>query len=253
MARRTVVILGGTGGIGIATVRKFFKEEECDIITVSYNKDEIAAAEKEFVNPNGSFTAYFASVSDVDAMTKIYEEIDAKYGKIDCFVNAVGTIKAGNIEVHTIENFKAMLDINLTGVFIALKLAIPYLKKAGHSAVVNIASISSKIGGSSIGYSVAKAGVDMLSRDAARDLAKYGIRVNTVNPGMTVTNLHVKNGVMDQEAYDKMVHSVEAGYPLGLGKPDEIADPIYFLCSDDARWVTGINMFVDGGKIANFK
>ena len=82
MARRTVVILGGTGGIGICTVRKFFKEEECDVITVSYNKDEIAAAEKEFANPNGSFKAYYASVSDVDAMTKIYKEIDDKFGHL---------------------------------------------------------------------------------------------------------------------------------------------------------------------------
>ncbi|MCX7615699.1 MAG: SDR family oxidoreductase, partial [Clostridiales bacterium] len=189
---RCVVILGGTGGMGICTVRNFFEKEKCDIITISMSQPEIDAANKEFANPNGSFTAYYASVTDQAEIARIYKEIDEKYGKIDCLVNAVGTLISGNIEQLSLDAFKKMLDVNLIGVYIALQEAIPYLKKSKSAYVVNISSISSKLGGSSIGYSVAKTGVDMLTREAARELAPYNIHVNSINPGMTRTGLQIK-------------------------------------------------------------
>ena len=217
------------------------------------NQAEIDAANKEFLSPNGSFTTYYANVTNQEEIAGIYKEIDAKYGKIDCLVNAVGTLISGNIEALSLESFRKMLEVNLFGVFIALKEAIPYLKKSGNAYVVNISSISSKLGGSSIGYSVAKAGVDMLSRESARELAPYNIHVNSINPGMTKTGLQIKNGIVDEKGYEKILANVAGGYPLGIGLPEDIAGPIYFLCSDDAKWMSGQSVFVDGGHMANCK
>jgi len=237
--------------MGISTVRKFYENETCDIVTISMSQKEIDAARKEFESPNGTFTAYYASVTDQQEIARIYKEVGERFGKIDCLVNAVGTLISGNIEALSVEAFQKMLDVNLVGVYIALKEAIPYLKKAEMSYVVNISSISSKLGGSSIGYSVAKAGVDMISREAARELAPYNIRVNSINPGMTKTGLQVKAGVVDEQGYEQILKNVAGGYPLGIGMPEDIAGPIYFLCSDDARWLTGQSVFVDGGHMAN--
>lgn len=249
---RCIVILGGTGGMGIATVRRFFEQETCDIYTVSMNEQEIAAARQEFSSPNGSFTAFYASVTDTAALREIYRKIGEKHGKIDCLVNAVGTLISGTIDDMDEQSFRKMLEINLIGVFIGLKEALPYLKAAGCSYVVNVSSLSSFVGGSSIGYSVAKAGVDMLSKDAARDLGRYNIHVNTVNPGLVSTGFQIHNGTMDADTYQKMLVSVGEGYPLGVGSAEDIAGAICFLCSPkDARWITGVNLIIDGGKIVN--
>ncbi len=250
--RRTVVILGGTGGMGIATVRRFFEEETCDIYTISANQQEINSAREEFKDPNGTFTAYLGSVTDTAHIRKIYKEIGDKHGKFDVLVNAVGTLISGTIDTMDEASFRKMLEVNLFGVFIGLKEALPYLKAAKDSYVVNISSLSSFVGGSSIGYSVAKAGVDMLSKDAARDLGCYNIHVNTVNPGLVTTGFQIHNKTMDPETYKKMCEKVAEGYPLGIGCAEDIAGAIYFLSNPrDARWLTGVNLIIDGGKIVN--
>ena len=106
-------------------------------------------------------------------------------------------------------------------------------------------------GGGSIAYSCAKAGVNMISQSLAKDLAKYNIRVNTIFPGLLNSGFHVHNNVMNQEQYDEMLKKQSLNYPFSIGTSLDIANAILFISSEKAKWITGANLLVDGGNLAN--
>jgi NAD(P)-dependent dehydrogenase (short-subunit alcohol dehydrogenase family) len=171
-----------------------------------------------------------------------------RFGGIDILVNAAGIIASGTIENTLLADWDYMMDINLRSVFHLMQLALPSLiEREG-----NIVTVSSVTGLRAfpgvLAYCVSKAGVDQLTRSAALELAPKKVRVNAVNPGVTITELHRRGG-MDDKAYEAFLEHSKTTHPIGrVGKPREIAELILFLASPHASWITGVTYSIDGGR-----
>lgn len=169
-------------------------------------------------------------------------------GGIDILVNAAGHISNGTIETTTLDQWDAMLNINLRSVLLLIKKALPSLiERRGN--IVNVSSVTGlRAFPGVLAYCVSKAGLDQLTRCAALELAAKGVRVNAVNPGVVITEIH-KRGGMNDEQYAAFLEHSKSTHPLGrVGKPEEIAELIAFLASDRASWITGATYSIDGGR-----
>jgi NAD(P)-dependent dehydrogenase (short-subunit alcohol dehydrogenase family) len=170
----------------------------------------------------------------------------AAFGRLDILVNNAGVGTDGDVVQLPEEEWRRILDVNLTGVFLCCKFAIPQMKRSGGGSIVNIASIAARVGGSvSCVYPASKAGVVALSRNTALEFAAEGIRVNCVCPGHVDTALTYT--LKDPQVREALI----GRYPLGrLGTAEEIAGAALFLASDEASFITGSELTVDGGYTA---
>ena len=191
---------------------------------------------------------YFGDVSKLEDLETLYAQIKEKHDKIHTLVNNAGSIIPGGIESLSFQDWDTSLTNNLSSYFNVTKTFIEMLKGAPNSSIVNVSSISAKLGGASVAYSVAKAGVNMFSQVVARELAKYNIRVNCVSPGIVNSGFQVANGVIKPDDYSNFLETQAATYPLGIGDVSEIAKAVYFLAADESSWITGANITVDGGR-----
>ncbi|MCL4538743.1 MAG: SDR family oxidoreductase, partial [Bacteroidetes bacterium] len=171
-----------------------------------------------------------------------------EFGGIDILVQAAGIISNGTIETTTDAQWNEMMDINLTSVFRLMQLALPSITERKGNIVLVSSVTGTRAFPGVLAYCVSKAGVDQLTRCSALELASKGVRVNAVNPGVVVTNLH-RNGGMNEEAYAKFLDHSKESHPLGrAGSPQEVADLILFLASEKAGWITGVTYSIDGGR-----
>ncbi len=177
-----------------------------------------------------------------------FDEAVAATERLDVLINAAGHISTGTIEDTSLNAWDAMMNVNLRSVFRLMQLAAPHLEKT----CGNIVNVSSVTGLRSfpgvLAYCVSKAGLDQLTRCAALELAPKSVRVNAVNPGVVVTEIH-KRGGMSEPDYEKFLERSKTTHPLGrVGQPSEIADLIYYLASASASWITGATYQIDGGR-----
>ena len=171
-----------------------------------------------------------------------------KFGGIDVLVNAAGIIGNGSIETTTADEWDAMMDINLRSLFRLTQLALPsIIERKGN--IVNVSSVTGvRAFPNVLAYCVSKAGVDQLTHCAALELAPKGVRVNAIDPGVVVTNLHRTSG-MAEEKYRTFLEHSKSTHPIGrTGTPEEVAELILFLASDRAGWITGGSFSIDGGR-----
>ncbi|MBI3765671.1 MAG: SDR family oxidoreductase, partial [Ignavibacteriales bacterium] len=179
---------------------------------------------------------------------RIVDQTLKRFGDIDVLVNAAGVIGNGTIENTTLDQWDEMMDINLRSVFRLTQLALPsIIKRKGN--IVNVSSVTGvRAFPNVLAYCVSKAGVDQLTHCAALELGPKGVRVNAVDPGVVVTNLHRTSG-MDEQKYSLFLEHSTTTHPLGrVGKPEEVAELILFLASDRAGWITGGSFSIDGGR-----
>ena len=183
-----------------------------------------------------------------DAAETIVTAAITAFDRLDVLVNAAGVIASGTLEQTTDAIWDQMIAINLTAPFKLMRAAMPHLK-ARKGAVVNVSSVNGlRSFAGVLAYNVSKAGVDHLTRCAAIEAAPIGVRINAVNPGVTVTNLHRRSG-MDETKYAAFLERSKETHPLGRpGNPEEIADLIVFLASERAGWMTGETIPIDGGR-----
>lgn len=248
--KKTVLVTGGTSGIGLGTIEYLLEQGNYKIISVSRGNKNLSLAKEKLGDKANKVLFLNGDISKEDDCKRIYNEINSKYGKLDGLVNSAGIIKLGGIEEQTVEEWNNSININLTGIFLLTKILLPLLKKGTNTSVVNISSMSSERAGGSIAYCASKAGVDMLTKYMGQELGKYNIRVNSVNPAAVYTNIYVASGDYTQEGYDKWSKAKEKLYPLGrIGDAKkDIAPTIEFLLSDKSLWTTGSIYLVDGGK-----
>jgi NAD(P)-dependent dehydrogenase (short-subunit alcohol dehydrogenase family) len=189
-----------------------------------------------------------ADITREDAPERIVRAATAAFGGIDVLVNAAGVIATGNVEQTSDAVWDAMMDVNVRAPFRLMRAAVPQLK-ARKGTVVNVSSVNGlRAFAGVLAYCVSKAAMDHLTRCAALEMAPFGVRVNCVNPGVTITNLHRRGG-MDEAAYASFLQRSRETHPLGRpGEPEEVAALIAFLASDDAAWMTGETIPVDGGR-----
>lgn len=244
MEGKRVIVTGASSGIGRAAAQRFLSEgARVAIVGRRMNAlDEVAASDVK-----NRYTVV-ADLSDDNQTERCIADAVEAMGGLDVVVNAAGILKAGRIEDTTVDLWDEMMNINLRSIFHLMKLAVPHLERS----LGNIVNVSSVTGPRSfpgvLAYCVSKAGLDQLTRCAALELAAKGIRVNAVNPGVVVSGLH-RSGGMNEEAYDAFLEHSKTTHPLGrVGKPEEIADLIYFLASDRASWITGATVSIDGGR-----
>jgi NAD(P)-dependent dehydrogenase (short-subunit alcohol dehydrogenase family) len=169
-------------------------------------------------------------------------------GGLTILVNNAGVIGAGPVETTTTEEWDRVVDTDLKGPFLFCRAAIPHLKAVKGSSIVNVCSVAGVRPYANLApYCVAKAGLDLLTECLALELAPAGVRVNSINPGVIVTNLHnASKAVPDYAAF---LERCKATHPLGfVGAPEDAAELILFLASDKARWITGAHHALDGGR-----
>ena len=171
-----------------------------------------------------------------------------RFGAIDVLVNAAGMIGFGTTDETTDAQWDTMMDLNLRAPFRLMRAAFPYLKER-RGAVVNVSSVNGRrVFPNLAAYNTSKGALDHLTRCAAIDWAPHGVRVNAVNPGVTITNLHRRAG-LNEDAYAAFLARSRETHPLGRpGEAAEIAALIVFLASDQAQWITGETIAIDGGR-----
>jgi NAD(P)-dependent dehydrogenase (short-subunit alcohol dehydrogenase family) len=189
-----------------------------------------------------------ADLTDGDAPERAVAAAADAFGGLDYLVNAAGSIDTGTVETTDDPAWERMMAINVTVPFRLIRAAAPHLAER-HGAVVNVSSVTGlRAFPGVLAYCVSKAALDQLTRCAALELAPRGVRVNSVNPGVVVTNLHRRAG-MNEEQYQAFLERSRETHPLGRpGTPQEIADLIMFLLSDRAGWITGETVSIDGGR-----
>lgn len=247
MRNKVAVITGSSSGIGRATAA-LFALNGANVVAVGRNEKELGKLRDECKSKKGSIRIHLADITEISQLDRLVSETVEHFGQIDVLVNAAGILKNGSIEDTTLDEWDRMMNINVRSVFLLMQKCVPYLEKVKGN-IVNVSSVTGpRAFPNVLAYCVSKAAIDQLTRCSALELASKGIRINAVNPGVVVTNIH-KRGGMSDEAYKKFLEHSKKTHPLGrVGKPQEVAELIHFLASEKAGWITGATYEIDGGR-----
>jgi NAD(P)-dependent dehydrogenase (short-subunit alcohol dehydrogenase family) len=246
---KVALITGGSAGIGRATAIAFAREGAKVVVASRRIKEgeETVQLVKKAGSDGFFIKTDVAKAADVRAMV---EKTIATYGRLDYAFNNAGVIeeKPGPLVEQSEETFGRIMDINVKGVWLSMKYEIPEMLKRGGGAIVNMSSVAGVVGFPGLGiYIASKHAVIGLTKSAAVEYSKLGVRINAVNPAAIETEMlgHVAGD--NPEALAQMA----AGHPIGrIGRPEEVAEAVIWLCSDKASFVTGHSLLVDGGYTA---
>ena len=247
MTGKVVIITGASSGIGRATAIHFAKSGS-NVIAVGRNEKELNALREQAQGKKGTIKIHLADMRETTQVERLVNDTVQAFDQIDVLVNSAGIIMNGSTENTSLDDWDKMMDINLRSVFFMMQKCIPHLEKTKGN-VVNVSSVAgTRSFPNVLAYCVSKAGIDQLTRCSALELAAKGIRVNAVNPGVVVSNLHKRGGMEDKD-YQNFLKNSKNTHPLGrVGEAKEVADLIYFLASDKASWITGATYEIDGGR-----
>ena len=242
-----VIVTGASSGIGRATAQRFGRSGAA-VLAVGRDEGTLNDVAAGIEREGGRASGFAADVTAPRAPEQIVDAALTRYGGITTLVNAAGIIGSGTIANTTDDQWDSMMDINVRAPFRLMRAAVPALT-ASKGAVVNVSSVTGlRAFPGVLAYCVSKSAVDQLTRCAALELAANGVRVNAVNPGVVVSNLHRRGG-MNEEAYAAFLERSRGTHPLGRpGKAEEIAELCFFLASPQAAWITGETISIDGGR-----
>ena len=241
---KVAIVTGGASGIGLATAERLASEGAA-IAIVDRDLAAVNVAAERIRGSGSRGNGFGPDVTNRDQLESVFVAASKMFGRVDVVVNSAGVIARGNLEETSIEEWRRVLEIDLSSMFYSATVAVPLLRAAGGGSIVNIASVAGLRAAVNVAYVAAKGGVISLTRQLANELAKNNIRVNSVSPGFTSTPLNQTLRDAGAERYwaDRI--------PLGrYGAPEEIAAACAFLASDDASYVTGFDLVVDGGLSA---
>ncbi|MEM7407926.1 MAG: SDR family NAD(P)-dependent oxidoreductase [Pseudomonadota bacterium] len=243
MSNLTALVTGAAQGIGLACAKALAADGH-KVMLADIQADAVKAAANEV---GGGAVGHVCDMSDPDAIGQLFADIEAHHGPASVLVNNAGMALPGDFLELSLDDFRAVIDLNLTGTFVATQRAAKAMVAEGiKGSIVNMSSINAVVAIPTIAaYCASKGGVMQLTKSASLALAPHGIRVNAVGPGSIDTAMLA--GVNANPEAMKMVMSRT---PLGrIGDPSEIADVVAFLASDKSSYVTGETIYVDGGRL----
>jgi NAD(P)-dependent dehydrogenase (short-subunit alcohol dehydrogenase family) len=254
LAGKAAVVSGGASGIGAATCRTLAREGAA--VVVADMQDAMGeAVAAEIIAAGGKAVYQHLDVREEDAWIAAIARAVDTFGKLNIVVNNAGVgTPMGGVETISLENWRAVMAVNSDGVFLGVKHGVQAMRRCGEpGSIVNLSSIVGLVGlAASSAYTASKGAVRLLTKSAALYCAREGlpIRVNSVHPGYILTPMAV--GTMDQVMdYEARRRQVEADIPVGtMGEPQDIANGILFLASDESRYMTGAELVIDGGYTA---
>ena len=238
---RTAVVTGGARGIGYEIARRFVEEGAAVVLG---DLDETEAVEAATSLP-GTALGFRCDVTVEDEVRALLEYCTEEFGSLDVLVNNAGVTRDATMRTMSTDDFRTVVDVHLYGAWLGTKHASAIMREQGRGSIINISSISGKVGNiGQTNYSAAKAGMVGLTKAAAKEVAHRGVRVNAVQPGLIRTAM---TEAMPQKAWDAKL----ADIPMGrAGEASEVASVVLFLASDLASYVTGAVVEVTGGRHA---
>ena len=244
LSGKIAVITGASRGIGRAIAIHMAKMGARVVINYKGSEEKAREVKAEIEDAGGEATLFQCDVSDFSECEKFVKQVVGQFGRIDILVNNAGITKDGLLIGMSEENFDKVVQVNLKGTFNMLRFVSKQMIKQRYGRIVNMASVVGVAGNAGqANYAASKAGVIGLTKSAARELASRSITVNAIAPGYISTDM---TGKLGEEARGKIVESI----PLGtLGEPEQVAYAAAFLASDQASYITGQVLHVDGGMV----
>ncbi len=245
LAGKVAIISGGARGLGAAEAR-LFASEGAKVGIGDIREEEGRALEAEIRESGGDAMFVRLDVTDEREWANAVDAVMTAYGRLDILVNNAGILEHGLVEDTSAESWDRTMDVNGRGVFLGTRAVIPAMRESGGGSIVNISSVAGLVGGFMTAYNASKGAVRLLTKSTAVQYAAEGIRVNSVHPGPTDTDMldvfFREEGARERRAADTPIPR--------LGEPEDIAYGVLFLASDESSYMTGSELVIDGGNTA---
>lgn len=247
---KVVLITGASSGIGAATA-EYFASRGALLALTGRNKENLLQVFNDCqASGNKECLTIIADLTNEIDVERIISQTIEKYGRLDVLVNNAGILENGSIENTSLAQYDRIFNTNVRSIYHLTMLAVPHLIKT-KGVIVNVSSVTgTKSFPGVLSYCMSKAAIDQFTKCVALELAPKGVRVNSVNPGVIITNIH-KRGGMDEATYKEFLEKCKNTHALGRpGEPKEVAAAIGFLASDASSFTTGEQLHIDGGRHA---
>ena len=244
LKNRVAIVTGAARGIGKAIALTFLREG-AKVAIIDSDREGLEILKKDMGKENKEAMLIPCDITKSSEVNGMVDQVYKMLGRIDILVNNAGIIRRGTIETVTEEDWDRVIEVNLKGTFNCCKAVVGIMKLQGYGKIINVSSIAGKMGDitSAPGYGSSKAGIDALTKTLARQLAPFGINVNAVSP-------HAIETEMSAQWSEERRKEIIASIPLGrLGKPEDVAEAVLFLASDEASFITGEILDVNGGAL----
>jgi 3-oxoacyl-[acyl-carrier protein] reductase len=243
---KVAIVTGASKGIGAEIARHLAAEGAAVVVNYSSSKADADRVVAQITAKDGKAIAVQANVAKDADIRRLFAETKKAFGKLDILINNAGVYEFLPLEQVTAEHFHRQFDLNVLGLILASQEAVKYFSPEGGS-IVNISSLVATLAPpTSSVYSATKAAVDAVTRSLSKELGPKKIRVNSINPGMVMTEGTASTGMAGSES--EFRKQIESQTPLGrIGQPDDIAPAAVFLASSDSKWITGETLYISGG------
>lgn len=251
LAGKVAIVTGGGSGIG-ASICRLFGQQGADVQILELKTEQAEKVASEITAAGGKATIRACDVSSQQQVEQAFAEIEQEKGRLDILVNNAGVAHIGNVENTSEADLDRIYNINIKGIYNCLRSGVQLMKKSGGGAIVNLASVASSVSvADRFAYSMSKGAVLTMTYSIAKDYINQGIRCNCVAPGRIHTPfvdgyLQQNYPGREQEMFEKLSKTQPVGR---MGKPDEVAALVLYLCSDEAGFITGSNYPIDGGFV----
>lgn len=248
---KVAVVTGGGRNIGAAISRRLAAEGAA-VVVAQRTQDEAVSMVKEIASQGGEAIAVQADVQNESSVAEMIDAALEAFGRVDVLVNNAGTGVVESVTDFDVETFETVMGINVRGVLLCTKYAARAMAEAGSGCIINLSSINGLVGFPNITvYNASKGAVTSITRQTALDLGPKGIRVNAIAPGY-IDNDMMRGYCQEQPDPEGALAAAFASIPLGrFGTNEDIAGGAAYLASDDARWITGTTLLIDGGSLCH--